>query len=181
MMQMDASTAKTTVNTHSTVERLKGNIILIMVSEICYQQKIFCLPDVLLCENMPFSSWELKMTLSKQVRNNLEQTDCFESNMCRCSVNQCSETDQLGNNEAIAIKMLLPVLWWYTFKQNTDSTSFVREISWESSQNEELVCGVCATALQNWKALLNTGSFTLFYCIVQPTKASSGIFHAKPE
>lgn len=104
-----------------------------MVSEICYQQKIFRLPDLLLCENMPFSSWELKMTLSKQVRNNLEQTDCSDSHMCRCSVNQCSETDQLGNNDATAIKILLPVLWWYASKQNTDSTFFVREISWESS------------------------------------------------
>lgn len=169
----DVSTAKTSVNTHNVVERLKRNIILIMVSEIGYQQKIFCLPDVLLCENMPFSRWELKNTLSKQVRNNWEVTDSSDWNVQVFSPSMLWNRTTfffVWNSNASAVKILPPMLWWYTLKQNTDSTPFVRKLSWESSTKEKVDYGMD----QNQFFFFIT--ITLF---VQAIKISTTIFHMR--
>lgn len=92
------------------------------------------------------------------------------------SINTLKQTNFfVGNNNASAIKILPPALRWYTFKQNIDSTSFVRKLSWEHcTKGKSCLWHVCITALQNQKTPIQVCSpLCYLFKLQKPPQASS--------
>lgn len=91
------------------------------------------------------------------------------------SINALQQTNFfVRNNNASAIKILPPVLWWYTFKQNMDSTSFVRSPE-SSTKGKSCLWHVCVTVLQNQKKSPTQVCSSLCY-LFKLVQTSTGIF-----
>lgn len=94
------------------------------------------------------------------------------------SINTPKQTNFfVGKNNATAIKIPFPALWWYTFKQNTDSTSFLKKLSQEGSitWRTGLWC-VWTTAQQHQETSPNTSFFTilLLFRLQKPQTSMQG-------